>query len=609
MADWSGGLFDTKRNRFIIHGGGHNGWYGNEIYAIDFSANPIAPVLLKDASHGSAISNVGSCPETFSDGTPNARHTYNGLWYLPTQDTYFLYGAGLSPCGSFSDGQWQFSPNTGGWSHQTPSNHPDSQDNGSIPQFAYDSVTDSIYEVEANTGSFWQYTPANNTWTNLASVSACPTDNSTTVIDAGRRLYLCVGAGGFSTVSLNAPYTAKDVHAAAGCSALVGTNSPGFTYDPAQKLEVGWVSGNTAYTYNPDTNSCGAITQYTGGPTTVQATGTFGRFQYSPALGLFVVVNDISSNVYTLRLSPVANPAGLQDFQTRCAQPGVIVCQGFDSASVFTPATWPGSGLYPSDLTTYGTMDTSVYASGGGSLKFTIPSLEGSNAGYWRQLFAPTLSAGPTQAQVFGPSSTFYVQFRQRFSPEFLTNLWPQTGGGTTYWKQEIFSNDSGTCAQEELTTVNANLNGYPMMYSQCGQDLFQVPAGTGDYLNEQGAVPTDISYNCHYLTVNNVSGSCFMYPANTWVTFYYKVSIGQWGQANSSIQAWVALPGQSYKQWINMPNHVLNQDAGSPGYDMVTLLPYMTGRNASVSAGPTAYTWYDELIMSTQPIAPPTGP
>jgi hypothetical protein len=34
----------------------------------------------------------------------------------------------------------------------------------------------------------------------------------------------------------------------------------------------------------------------------------------------------------------------------------------------------------------------------------------------------------------------------------------------------------------------------------------------------------------------------------------------------------------------------------------MVALLTFMTGRSSTTSAGPTAYTWYDELIVSTQP-------
>ena len=197
------------------------------------------------------------------------------------------------------------------------------------------------------------------------------------------------------------------------------------------------------------------------------------------------------------------------------------------------------------------------------------------------------------------------MQFRQRFSPEFLSNVWPQIGGGTTYWKQEIFSNDASTCGQVELTTVNAYNRGFPQMYSQCGADGFEVDLGNGDYLLEQGDTSTT-GYNCHYHSANNGPGSCFTYPSNAWVTFYWEVQIGTFGQPNSAIRAWVAQDGGPYAEWINMPNHVLNEDTPGADYDMVTLLPYMTGRDSTVSAGPTAYTWYDELIVSTAPIAAP---
>jgi hypothetical protein len=300
----------------------------------------------------------------------------------------------------------------------------------------------------------------------------------------------------------------------------------------------------------------------------------------------------------------------LQDFQTRCAQPGVVVCQGFDDPAVFTPAKWPASGLYPAnDNVTYGgTLDPTITASGAGSLKFTIPSLGSSlPAGYWRQLFQPNLTAGPGTATMFGQNSTFYMQFRQRFSPEYLTNKWPVAGGGTTYFKQMIASNDTATCALLDLVTVNDNNKGYPLMYSQCGQDILEVALAGGDYLKEQGDTPTT-GYNCHYVTANNGPDSCFMYPSNTWVTFYYKVSIGTWGQPNSTIQAWVSVGGGPYKEWVNIPNHSLAEDTPGLDYNLITLLPYWTGRDSTVSAGPISYTWYDELIVSSQPIAAPNN-
>jgi hypothetical protein len=301
--------------------------------------------------------------------------------------------------------------------------------------------------------------------------------------------------------------------------------------------------------------------------------------------------------------------SALQDFQTRCAQPGVILCQGFDDPSVFGAAVWPASGLYADDNGNLPTQDSTEFVSGGGSLKFTIPSDIGSNMGYWRQLLTPDLSAGPSAARMFGANSSFYVQYHQRFSPEFMTNNWQTSDGSQTSWKQSIFSFDDSTCGNVELTTVRANWQpppSYPVMYSQCGDDGFVVDLGNGDYMNEQAASAGDVSYNCHYQAANNVPGSCFLYPANTWVTFYFKVVLGNWDQPNSSIQAWVALPGQPYVEFVNMQNHTLHEDTPGQDYDMVTLLPYMTGRDPSRDAGPTAYTWYDELIVSTNPIALP---
>ena len=279
-------------------------------------------------------------------------------------------------------------------------------------------------------------------------------------------------------------------------------------------------------------------------------------------------------------------PQEPRDFETRCHAPGVLVCEGFDSPEKFEPAKDPGSGLYPAwDGEFRGTMDKSITASGAGSLKFTLPSLSAANsAGYWKQ----------AMGKDFGEESSFYVQFRQRFSPEMLTNKW----GVDTYWKQVIIHNGPQTCADVQLATVNEHRQGYPTMYSRCGSDSFYVDLHNGDYLMEQG------DYNCHYHNVN--SKNCFMYPANIWITFYYAVNVGHWGKADSTIKAWISLAGQPYKQWVDMRNHRLFNDTPGKDFDTVTLLVYMTGKDATKYGGPPAYTWYDELIVSTEPIAPP---
>ena len=280
------------------------------------------------------------------------------------------------------------------------------------------------------------------------------------------------------------------------------------------------------------------------------------------------------------------DPAEL-DFQKRCHAPGVVRCIGFDSPKDFIPAVWPDSGLYPSgDGHIRGTMDRNVKASGNGSLRFEIPSFSPANvSGAWRQAMGKS----------FGEGSTFFVQFRQRFSREMLTNHW---GEGIS-WKQVIFHGPDATCGDVELTTANYYNAGIPIMYTDCGNRGLYTNGGRPPCLLQQG------DYSCPYGHMDH--SECFYYPSGQWTTFYYQVSIGHWGKADSTVKAWVAQNGKPYKQWINMEHFILhNQAPGKNDYGYVTLLPYMTDKNMKVNGGPTAYTWYDELIVSTQPIVAP---
>ncbi len=279
-------------------------------------------------------------------------------------------------------------------------------------------------------------------------------------------------------------------------------------------------------------------------------------------------------------------PQQMMDFETRCHAPGVLVCQGFDSADKVRPARYPASGLYPAgDGKFYGFMDTTVKASGAGSLRFEIPPHSGANAsGYWRQTFG----------RDFGAGTTYYVQFRQRFSVEMLKNDW-----GDTTWKQVIFHNDGQTCTDLGITTVQYYHSGFPMMYTACGARMIATNNGNPPYLLQQG------DYNCWYGRYN--PKDCFMYPANEWVTFYFQVSVGHWDKADSTINAWVARDGQPYRQWIKIHDLMLQNAHPGSDYDSLTLLTYLTNKNSSVEH-PAAYTWYDELIISSQPIAPPTA-
>jgi hypothetical protein len=297
-----------------------------------------------------------------------------------------------------------------------------------------------------------------------------------------------------------------------------------------------------------------------------------------------------------------------QDYANRCAAAGVLTCQGFDDASVFNWSSSQTEGLYPIYGTTTigGVQDTSVKVSGNSSLRFNIVDNTGADvAGNFSWNFGKT----------FSQNSTFYVQFSARFDSNFVNTNWGQFNSSPKL--VDFYDGNGVPCAQVELTTVEYYGGGIPTMYSACGArsvttspssiSLYQTTSVV-PYLMQQGASASS-GYDCAYgnLILGSGNGTgCFKYPANTWMTFYYKVSVGTWGSANSSIQSWVSVNGGTPQEWINVSNFTLQHDASATGgYNRLMFTPYMTGKSTSATYA-TAYMWIDELVVSTQAIAWP---
>lgn len=277
----------------------------------------------------------------------------------------------------------------------------------------------------------------------------------------------------------------------------------------------------------------------------------------------------------------VQDQAQINNFQARCAGPGVLQCVGFDSAADFASGI-----LYPAwDGQVRGVMDTNVKTSGNGALRFEIPSNSAANSsGFWLG----------SLGKDFGPGDTLHMQFRQRFSQAMLTTQF-QPGGG---WKQFILHPVGSSCTTLEFTMVNQWLQGFPTMYASCGSINFHQELSNGDIRLQQGDV------DCRY---QNRAG-CMKYRADEWITFYLEIKLGPWGSPTTYVKAWMGYEGQPLKQIVDYPNFSLDYSSSpSERLQRIQLTPYQTGKDTSQSH-PTAYTWYDELIISTQPIPAPTG-
>jgi hypothetical protein len=266
-----------------------------------------------------------------------------------------------------------------------------------------------------------------------------------------------------------------------------------------------------------------------------------------------------------------------------------------------------------------------VKASGNSSLKFTIPAQSSANSsGSYFANFSSDLS---TQ---FGENSEFYVQWRQRFSPEFLNSNY-QGGEG---WKQIILGtgdvpgcttssgtpNCSTSCSALEIVALNTYQHNFPEMYQSCTGSTSHGPYDPFEehYLSDdfklQNAMPAPYClYSQGHTTPTTFfppSGNCFAYFPDEWMTFQIHVKTGPRVNdefTNSFIQLWVARDGQPSQLVINWgPYHLsAGSAAANQKYGKVWLLPYNTGKDATVTY-PTAYTWYDELVISTQKIQDP---
>ncbi|MDO8471198.1 MAG: Ig-like domain-containing protein [bacterium] len=294
---WSGGAYDTTRDRLIVWGGGHGDYGGNEIYTFDVNT-------LKWSRPWGPSPNIpdplgAPCHITYTDGNPVSRHTYSGLQYAPNVDKFWIQGGSLA-CGGGGAGNdtWTFDFSALKWTQKQ--NIPQTQLG---VQTAYDPVTGHIFEQSMT--KFFEYDPVGNIWTQRGDVGGDLGErNRTAVIDPVNRYFVSIGDGQFFVWDLRTfryftPITS-------GVSGLQNTTAPGLDYDPISKKIILWKGGTDVYSLDTTTWTwarIAAASTNTVIPTSPTATGTYGRFRYVPSKNEFILVNNVYGNVYIYKLS------------------------------------------------------------------------------------------------------------------------------------------------------------------------------------------------------------------------------------------------------------------------------------------------------------------
>jgi hypothetical protein len=316
---YSGGVARTKAGseQIIIHGGGHQAYVGNEVYAINLFGTPSAS-RLTNPSQWLYSYNTLECVDQMNDGQPNSVHTNQGMAYVPRLDrVYRFFGSNACATGRTTGGIWylDFATNPPVWTKVTPnpagfthsysnmSNAP-----AGVANASYDEVTDKIYYTHSY--RFYSLRLSDNLITQL---STNPTAveapfHGQSVIDTKRKNWWVFGEGLAFRISIAAgsTYTWTAPVLDTSCTSLIASNSPGLFYDEVNDIFRGWVhnSGSTFWTMNPASLTCISYTvPGTVPPNGSEIHGLYGRGAYFPTLNKYVVVNDFGQTAYELPMS------------------------------------------------------------------------------------------------------------------------------------------------------------------------------------------------------------------------------------------------------------------------------------------------------------------
>jgi hypothetical protein len=437
--EWSSGIFDASRNNFVVWGGGHNNYSGNEIYAFN-----LGTLIWQRITNPST--NVGGTESTgyYPDGRPRSRHTYDYIEYIPSIDRFCSFGgAGQYPSGQSTNEVANvdcFNFSTNSWEttyKRIPKSQWESVINGLS---AYDPTGKRLYLhtswIGENPG-LYRWTPATDgtdAWELLNRGQWIGADEYMTAeIDPNLNVMVALGSGRFLVWDLNNPAAGFSSPTVTGDTSIRSAAAPGLAYDSASKRLVAWRGGADVFvlsrsgsTWNIERRTPATTNAVT--PTTQVSVGTYGRFRYVPSRNAFVAVNSIHENVYIYKLSAGGGSPGTPTLQFSGAN--FSVGEGAGSVIISVTRTGSSSGAVSVNYATAnGTASAGsdyTLASGvlswadgeSGSKSFSIPIINDTDQEADETVVLAL--SNPTNGAILGPQATATLTITDNDGPSTL---------------------------------------------------------------------------------------------------------------------------------------------------------------------------------------------
>jgi hypothetical protein len=335
MDPWSGGAYDTTRDRFIIWGGGHGDYSGNEVYAFS-TTGTLRWTRLNDPSTVSGSESSG----VYGDGEPRSIHTYDSLEYVPAPVDRFctLESAGTYPSGQNSlPAPFCYNFGAAGTSTEWERKASSGRAGYGYGNLSAKDASGNIWTHKTGSSHLSRWNVAADTWTHyplFQNGNSFPGNLNAAI---GLNRFLAVGGGKVYVWDLANPSSPAQEVITAGDKEIVQANSPGLEFDPRTGLFVAWHGGAHVYTLDfgqtpPRWTRRNPPSGPTAIPTPAQGNGTFGRFRLIPSpRNLFIAVNETNESVYFYKLYDDATgalPASGPDTTAPVIQPGRVDVEG-----------------------------------------------------------------------------------------------------------------------------------------------------------------------------------------------------------------------------------------------------------------------------------------
>jgi hypothetical protein len=304
----------------------------------------------------------------------------------------------------------------------------------------------------------------------------------------------------------------------------------------------------------------------------------------------------------TLAILAIASSGCLLEFDERlvqlqvvCERPGIIRCYGFDDPADLELRT---GGEFTSDPAcrdeecTQHVTDEIV--SGTGAVRFEIaPGSDGPPI--FELNFADDLS------RHVGEGESLYVQWRQRMSADFIREF-PSTDDRTAnWWQMQLGAGDREGTEVDMCTSVDVGLAQDtrfmgPSMWVGCDErtELEEYVEETSDVLLQTGP-------DARCLYSDPTVPPCVAYEPDRWTAYQVQVEIDTW--QNTHIRMWMVDPPGPRR--VVFDSVVAVPAATGDALGKIWLGPQMYFRDTAGDY-PSGFTWYDNLVISTEEIPDP---